>query len=260
MKKILLAAGAGLITQFGFTQTTATDFTTNDCNSVSHTLFTELDAGKVIVMCWVMPCGSCIAPASTDAATVQGYASSNPGQVKFYLLDDNGGTSCSTLSSWASTNSITADAKFSNAGNVIKMTDYGTAGMPKTVVLGGPNHTVFYNVNGTVSASALQTAINNALAATTGIADLTPAIAYVNIFPNPANISSSVSYTLDVPSDVTIEIYNLVGKKVKTVFSGQQTAGEQKVALDCSELNNGMYFVKIGNGKLERTIMLSVAH
>ena len=60
MKKTLLTAISGLFTILGFAQTTATDFTANDCGGTSHTLFTELNAGNVIVITWVMPCSSCI--------------------------------------------------------------------------------------------------------------------------------------------------------------------------------------------------------
>src|ERR1043166_358895 len=116
MKKIftLLFSGASLLSM----AQTATNFTANDCASTNHMLFTELDAGKVIVICWVMPCGNCITSASTDETTVQSFASSNPGRVKFYIVDDSGNSSCSTLTSWESTNGITADATFSNSGNV----------------------------------------------------------------------------------------------------------------------------------------------
>src|SRR5262245_29254661 len=156
MKKILLTSFAALAANFSFALF-ATDFTATDCNSVSHNLFTELAAGKVVVITWVMPCGACIGSASTAATTVQSMGNPN---VVFYLVDDAGNTSCTTLNSWASTNSITYTASFSNTGNLIKMTDYGTSGMPKTVVI-GPSHYVSYNVNGTISQGALTTAINN---------------------------------------------------------------------------------------------------
>lgn len=258
MKKSLLSLliSSAIIT---VSAQTATNFTTNDCTGASHTLFTELDAGKVIVMCWVMPCATCIAPASTDAATVQSFASSHPGRVKFYLLDDNGGTTCTTLNSWANTNSITADATFQNAGNAVKMTDYGTAGMPKTVVLGGTSHTVFYNTNGSVSSTALQSAITNALNSTTGIAEQ-EYFSSLNLFPNPADSRSEISYTLNASSNVKIEVYNIVGEKAATVFSGFQNAGEQSMSIDTQKLSNGIYFVKLTSGSSEKTIKLSVAH
>src|ERR1051326_3358893 len=187
MKKIFTLLFAGLASVV-FAQTTATDFTANDCAGNTHTLFSELDAGKVIVLCWVMPCSNCIAGASTDASVVQNYTSSNPGRVKFYISDDAGNTTCSTLAGWESTNSITCDATFGNSGNTINMNDYGGTSMPKTVVLGGTSHAIFLNVNGTPTTSALQTAINNALNASTGVAEENN-FSYLNLFPNPAVIA-----------------------------------------------------------------------
>ncbi|MBI4931851.1 MAG: T9SS type A sorting domain-containing protein [Bacteroidetes bacterium] len=259
MKKLLLFCSALFIGATLAAQTTATNFTCNDCNSVSHTLFSELDAGKVIVMCWVMPCATCIPPASADAAAVQSFASSYPGRVKFYLVDDVGNTSCSTLTGWASTNGITTDAAFGNSGTPIKMTDYGTSGMPKTVVLGGPNHTIFYNVNGTVSSSALQTAITNALNASTGISEAGN-ISSFNVFPNPTGNSTEISYSLQSSSDVKAELFNLVGEKLKSVSSGNQSAGVHKITIDCTDITNGIYFVKLIANRTEQTITLSVSH
>ena len=195
MKKILLSATAGLFTILGFGQTTATDFTANDCSGNSHTLFTELDAGKVIVLTWVMPCITCIPVASTAATTVQGYASSNPGRVKFYLVDDYADDACSVLTDWASTNSISPNAVFSDAK--IKTSDYGGFGgeMQKTIVLGGTNHTVFYNLNGAITTAPLQTAINNALAAS-GIVNNNDVILGLSLYPSPASVASKLTYTL----------------------------------------------------------------
>ena len=252
MKKTLLTLIIALSLSMSKSQT-AVDFTTTDCASASHTLFTELDAGKVIVLCWVMPCGACIGSASTDATTVQGYANPN---VVFYLVDDTGG-SCSTLSSWASTNGITTNAIFSNAGNVIKMTDYGSTGMPKTIVLGGTSHSVFYNVNGTVTSGGLTTAINNALA--TGITENTTSPLQVAAFPNPSSTKTKITYSLINSSEVTIDVLNLLGEKVNSVSLGKQAAGKQEFDLNTEVLTTGSYLVKINTGELTETIKLTVA-
>ena len=253
MKKTLLVAFAGFLTTFGFAQT-AVNFTLNDCASSSHTLFTELNAGKVIVLTWVMPCGQCIGIASTAATTAQGYASSNPGRVKFYLVDGN--NMCSTLASWASTNSITPDAVFSNSA--IKMTDYGSSGMQKTVVMGGPDHTVYYNQVGNISASAIQTAINNALAATTGIAENKISNFGLNVFPNPSASNSKVSYTLTTPATVSIDILNLLGEKVNTISLGTQSAGKQEAQINVESLSKGIYLIRLNAGEATETVQISV--
>lgn len=257
MKKILLIALVGLIAQFGFGQTTATDFTVNDCSGNSHHLFSELDSGYVIVMTWVMPCGACIPVASTAASTAQGYSSSYPGRVKFYLVDDYANTTCSTLSSWATTNSISVKIIFSNAA--ISMTDYGTAAMQKTVVLGGSNHTVFYNVNGTVSVSPLQTAITNALAAS-GIENYNNIISGFSAYPSPASSATKITYTLTRTTNIRIDILNVLGDKVNTISIGEQSPGKQEYPINIESMKEGVYFIKINAGEAVETIKMTVVH
>ena len=255
MKNLVLSI-VTIFTVLSASAQTATNFNCNDCSATNHDLFTELNAGKVIVITWVMPCGACIASASTASNTVQGYASSNPGTVKFYLSDDYGTTSCSTLNSWASTNSITADAVFSNSA--VSMADYGSAGMPKTVVI-GPDHTVYYNQNGAVSASAIQAAINNALAV--GITESNNTISTVSLFPNPVNGNTTVlNYSLTQNSDVTVDIYNMLGENVKSNIVQDQTAGKHATAIDLAGLSNGVYFIRLGAGEAAQTVKFIIAN
>jgi len=257
MKKIILIAITGLFTISGFAQTTATNFTVNDCAGVSHDLFTELDAGKVIVLDWVMPCASCISPSITAYNTAQSFSSSHPGRVLFYMADDYANSSCASLNTWATSNNMPNSTRFSNAA--IKMMDYGSTGMPKLVVLGGTSHTVYYNADDSFNAAAIQTAITNALNSTS-VPEQKNELSSVSVFPNPSNASASLSYVLSSAGDVQIDLFNLVGEKVKSVFSGKQAAGEQRTSIDSSKLSGGLYFIKLSAGRFEKTVMLSVAH
>jgi hypothetical protein len=257
MKKTLLTAIIGLTAIAGFSQT-ATNFTCNDCSGTSRTLFTELEAGKVIVLVWPMPCGTCIGPSQSAYSTAQSFSSSYPGRVLFWMADDYANTSCATLSSWAASNGMSNSTKFSNAA--INMNDYGSTGMPKVVILGGASHTVFYNADDVFSSSAMSTAITNALNASTGVAEQEIEISDISVYPNPADNTSALTYFLPSASEVTAEVFNLVGEKTKTIFTGVQHAGKQRVDIDPSDLNNGIYFVKLRARKFEKTIKLSVSH
>lgn len=257
MKKIFTLFFTG-IRLLAMAQSTATDFTCNDCNGTSHHLFSELDAGKVIVICWVMPCGTCVSPALTTYNTVQSFQTSYPNRVYMYLVDDYANSSCSTINNWATTNNMPNTTKFSNP--VINMSDYGGAGMPKVVVLGGTSHTVFYNANNSVNQSALQTAILNALNATSSVTEPAVSLSRLNIFPNPAVKSTEVSYWLDASCSINIEIYNMAGEKVSSVFSGTQSAGAHAINVNLSGFGNGIYFVKLTAGRTEKTVMFSVLH
>lgn len=256
MKKILLIIPMILLLGgISFGQT-AVNFTVNDCNSTSTDLFTELNAGKVVVITWVMPCGACIGVASSVNTVVAGYASSNPGKVLYYLVDDYANTNCSTLSSWASTNSVSPDATFSNSA--VKMSDYGSAGMQKTVVLGGTNHTVFYNVIGAINSSNMQTAINNALAAT-GINDIKKTDFRLKAFPNPVIDKLSVSYSLEQSHNVKVEVVNMLGEKIKEIKNEKQVIGQHELLIGTEDLSSGEYFLKVTSNDLSQLVKFTVA-
>src|SRR5258706_1435857 len=162
MKKFTLLFFMLLAAGFAGAQSVAKNFNCNDCNSNNHDLFTELDAGKVIVLCWVMPCSLCSGPASSANSIVNSFATSNPGKVKFYLVDDVANTSCSSLNSWGASTGLTNYTSFSNSS--IKMTDYGITGMPKIVVLsGGSSHLVYFNQSDSLNTVTFNAAIKNAI-------------------------------------------------------------------------------------------------
>jgi len=259
MKKLLLTLLFAAVTAIGMAQT-ATDFTADDCGGTSHNLFTELNAGKVIVLVWVMPCNACTGASLTTYNVVESYQSSNPNTVYMYLCDDYGNTACSSVNSWGTTTGIpesSSSLRFSDAA--ISMSDYGSAGMPKIVVLGGTDHTVFYNVVNTVNIVNLQNAINSALN-TTGINEQSSTVSALSIFPNPAANSSEIKFTLAKSSDVSIELFNLEGQMLKNVFSGKLAAGENKVQLDLAGYSSGMYLVKLSDGDKSKFINVVVSH
>ena len=255
MKKALFIAIIGLSAPFGYAQT-ATNWTVNDCSQVPHTLFSELDAGKVVVITWVMPCGACIGPASTAATSVMSMGNPN---VVFYLVDDYGNSSCSTIESWASSNFISATAKFSSTA--INMMDYGSTGMPKTVVLGGGTcHTVYFNQNGSFTQAALQTAIG--LASTPcgiGVKENQGPALGLRAFPNPAGTHTRVQYVLSSPKEVTLEITSVLGEKVLSIPLEKQSAGEQEVEIPLTSLAAGWYMLRLHTDDETETMKVLVA-
>jgi serine protease AprX len=49
------------------------------------------------------------------------------------------------------------------------------------------------------------------------------------VYPNPASNYASFIITLEKPDDVTIELYDLLGRKVKTVVEESLAAGTYKI-------------------------------
>jgi len=258
IKKLFLFPIVLLFAANCIAQTNATNFNCNDCSGGNHDLFSELDAGKVIVLTWVMPCSACIAPSLTASTTVQSYTISNPGIVKFYLADDYANTTCPSLTGWASTNGIVTDAVFSNAS--INMLDYGTAGMPKTVVLGGSSHTVYYNQNGANVMANLQTAINNALQANSVIEESKNPVLGLSVFPNPINNSGTLNYTLSALEDVSIDLIDQLGQKVNSISVGKQVAGKHEYQFHFESFASGVYFIRLNTTEATQTIIFTISH
>ncbi len=240
----------------GMAQRIAIDFTANDCSGSAHHLFTELDSGKVIVLVWVMPCVTCVGPALTTYNVVESYQSSHPNTVYMYLCDDIANTDCASINSWANENGMIKAIRFSDAS--IDMRDYGSVGMPKIIVLGS-NHDVLYNVNNTVDATALQNAINKALTPT-GISEPNHILSSLRAIPNPACGAAEITFNLIKSSDLRIELFNLEGKMLATIFSGNLSAGQNKIPLDVAPCRDGMFLIKVSEGRRNDFIKLTVAH
>ena len=244
MRKLTLFIALSLINiSIVFAQ--ATDFTTDDCNGITHNLFDSLDAGNVIVISWVMPCGPCATSTLPSYAAVQSFATSHPGRVHFYMADDYANTTCSSLISWGNTNNMPNSTFFSSSD--VNMSGYGIAGMPKVVVLGGSDHTIFYNQNDShITFNGVQNNISDALSAPLAIHDHLNSKFGLISFPNPTkNGKLNVSYRVDNIENINFDIINVLGKTVYS-FDNQipKTIGQENITFDISKLTKGTYFLR----------------
>ena len=260
MKKLLVICFAWLCSFLSFGQTAA-NFNCNDCSGANHDLFSELNAGKVVVICWVMPCASCIGGALAAQAACSNFATSNPGQVLYYCADDVANTTCATLTSWCANNGISPTAAFSNAA--VDMSPYGAPGMPKVVVLGDANYTVYYNQNdNSISTSGIHNAITSALAAiATGVNEVADSpFTSISVHPNPSNSSCSLSFALNEDAKVKAEIMSLSGQKVADVITYNLVKGDNTLNIPTAGLANGSYFINLSVGENSKKIKLVVLH
>lgn len=258
MKSIILLLLAAMFT-LGSNAQTAINFESTDCEGNPHNLFTELDEGKVVVLCWVMPCGTCADPAKTSHNIVQSFQTNYKDRVYFYLIDDYANTNCTSLNSWGNSYQMPSSsfcARFSDPS--IKMTDYGSVGMPKIVALSGKDHAVIYNKNYEVDATALQTRISNALM-TTSANDVSVKLS-ATLEPNPSADRTLLSFSTSETSDFSIEIVNSLGQQVMSLFSGIEPQDAGSVSLNTSLLNTGVYYVMVSNAKRKNTLKLVVVH
>ncbi|MCP4581028.1 MAG: T9SS type A sorting domain-containing protein [candidate division Zixibacteria bacterium] len=66
--------------------------------------------------------------------------------------------------------------------------------------------------------------------------------------PNPFNASTVIKYNLRNSADVTIYIYDLLGRKIETLVSGYQPAGFNQVVWHSGDRPSGVYFYTLKAG------------
>lgn len=242
---LLSIATLGGFSNSAAAQTTATDFTLADCSGTNYHLFGELDGGKVVVAVFVMPCVGCISPAVGVQNIVESYASTHPGKVEMFLIDDDGLTTCTELMSWRNANGLHLMPTFSNTAVI--QDQYGTPGMPKMVVLGGADHKVWGNQNNTLDIGGMYNSIDAALGLTTSVATTSADNTRLRVFPNPATSSTNVSFRAAEAGGACVRLLDAQGRAVKTTVLDAVT-GDNSTKLDLAGVAPGNYSVLVSCG------------
>jgi hypothetical protein len=64
-------------------------------------------------------------------------------------------------------------------------------------------------------------------------------------YPNPFNPVTTIRYQLPTQGHVTLKVYDLLGREVVTLVSGQLRAGEHELAFDGHGLPTAVYYYRL---------------
>ncbi|MCX6151789.1 MAG: YCF48-related protein [Ignavibacteriales bacterium] len=68
----------------------------------------------------------------------------------------------------------------------------------------------------------------------------------INIYPNPFSESgTNISFYLQQPQEVSIQVYNSIGQKVQTLYNGSLNGGDIKFFWKSNFISSGIYFISI---------------
>ncbi|MFQ3599125.1 MAG: T9SS type A sorting domain-containing protein [Chloroherpetonaceae bacterium] len=72
-------------------------------------------------------------------------------------------------------------------------------------------------------------------------------------YPNPFNPTTIINYQLPMASNVSLKIYDVLGKEVATLVNARQEAGTYNVNFNGSNLTSGVYFYRLQAGNFVQT-------
>jgi hypothetical protein len=74
------------------------------------------------------------------------------------------------------------------------------------------------------------------------------------IYPNPFTTKANIQFTASESGRAIVELYNIAGTKIRTLFSGNVEQGQvYTVAAGDALLPRGVYIYTISNGKQKHT-------
>jgi hypothetical protein len=85
----------------------------------------------------------------------------------------------------------------------------------------------------------------------------------VKVYPNPSAGRQTIEYTLSKNSDVSIKIYDIIGRPVRSIGQGKQTAGAYRMLWDgCDDkggnVPSGIYICRLKGKEIDTSVKLLV--
>ncbi|WP_340106251.1 cohesin domain-containing protein [Rhodohalobacter sp. 8-1] len=77
-------------------------------------------------------------------------------------------------------------------------------------------------------------------------------------YPNPFNPTTTIQFGLPEAGDVSLEVFDMTGRRVATLVNENKSAGWHNVTFDASNLASGMYIYRIQSGNFISTRKLTL--
>ncbi len=81
---------------------------------------------------------------------------------------------------------------------------------------------------------------------------------FSNVFPNPTSGLTQIDFKLSSNDNLTIELFDIMGKSVKTIKNGSFASGEHSIFFDTENIQNGVYFLKLSSTNYTATHKLAI--
>lgn len=69
--------------------------------------------------------------------------------------------------------------------------------------------------------------------------------ALVEVYPNPFNLETTIKFTLAKGGNINLALYDVSGRRIKTLVSGWRQQGVHEIGFDAKELPSGIYIYRL---------------
>jgi hypothetical protein len=80
---------------------------------------------------------------------------------------------------------------------------------------------------------------------TTGIDKIFSQNNNILIYPNPVSNSMTINYNLSSSSNVLINVYDMLGNKIKEIANDRETSGQHSINWNASDVPQGIYLLQV---------------
>ena len=88
--------------------------------------------------------------------------------------------------------------------------------------------------------------------------ELPNAISIKQNYPNPFNPQTTITYQIDSPQHVRLDVFNAQGQRIQTLVDGMRATGDHHISFDAAGLPSGVYVYRVqaGGEMLTRKMIL----
>jgi len=153
------------------------------------------------------------------------------------------GSGTATYNTSGETNGVHFTSSNQNSGSFIWTAPESGTGEVRLYVAGLQGSYGGQNSTLTFISNELTTDINDR-----GLTDMPSLFFLDGNYPNPFNASTTISYGLNVDSQVSIEIFDILGNRTAVLFDGVQPAGSHTITWNSANSPSGIYYCRIQAG------------
>jgi hypothetical protein len=124
----------------------------------------------------------------------------------------------------------------------------GTGGFPVGDLNWFPTRKTAWAAQAAAEHTALQTKLNTPITGVKTVSNVPAEFALSQNYPNPFNPSTTITFSLPHSTNVSLKVFDMLGREIATLVNGFTTSGTHEVQFNAANVASGVYFYKLTSG------------